>query len=303
LVDHCFAQHGRHDFVLHEKVPGPVVFFDCHAVEAYDESGPHHRWDTGVLFDKVTVSRTTGLGGDPRTAGTLEAHDQGMIDGHGWSGANIVFWNCTADKIDVGKPPTAQNWAIGDTTPPPTPGPTGKGFIESANHAVTPDSLYEAQLKDRLARFRPVTSLLHIKATPVLGEANTWSVTVTNASNVFIPGPVLIAFTTLPRGGKPAAIINYTVAGDLFVRPDLLGLAPGQSGTAIVHVNAPLSFTSPEIVGAILAEPPAPPLTLPVTAPPATSPTPPVLGSALNPFSEWSDWVFTLLASSQGTKA
>jgi hypothetical protein len=261
LVKDCSTRHGRHDFVLQEKVPGPVVFFNCHAVEAYDESGPHHRWDTGVLFDNVTVSRTTGLGGDPRTAGTLEAHNQGMIDGHGWSGANILFWNCTAEKIDVGKPPTAQNWAIGDTTTA-LPAPTGTGFIESSNQPVTPVSLYEAQLQDRLARFHPVTNLLHITAKPVAGQANTWSLTVTNVSNVFIAGPVLIALASLPPGVKVASINNYVVAGNLFVAPDLTGLAPGHSGTAIVHFAGPVSLTSPPIAGAVLAELPAAPLSL-----------------------------------------
>jgi hypothetical protein len=301
LVKDCVAQHGRHDFVLHSKVAGPDVFVNCHAVEAYDESGPHHRWDTGVLFDNVTASRTTGLGGDPRTAGTLEAHNQGMTDGHGWSGANIVFWNCKAEKIDVGQPPTAQNWAIGDTTTA-VPAPTGTAFIESSNKPVTPASLYQAQLKDRLARFQAVSNLVHIAAKPVLGQANTWSVTVTNVSNVFIPGPVLIVFTTLPRGFGLSSVNDYTVAGDLLVAPDLTGLAPGQSGTAIVRFTGPVSLTSPEIAGAVLAELRSRPLTLGVTAPTPTAHSQPVLAKTLGPSRGWSEWIFTLLASSQGLK-
>jgi hypothetical protein len=253
LVEDCYARHGRHDFVLHSTVPGPNVFVDCRADQAYDESGPHHRWDTGVLFDNVTVSRTTGPGGDPRTAGTLEAHNQGMADGHGWSGANIVFWNCTAEKIDVGKPPTAQNWAIGDTTTG-APAPTGTGFIESSNKPVTPASLYQAQLKDRRARFHSVSGLVHITATPVPGQANTWSVTITNVSNVYLPGPVLIAFTGLPQGVELAPINVYTPAGE--------GLAPGQAGTAVVHFSTPLPPLSHDLAAEILAELP-PPLTLP----------------------------------------
>jgi hypothetical protein len=254
LVKDCYALHGRHDFVLHATVPGPNVFVHCRAEEAYDESGPHHRWDTGVLYDNVNVKGTSGLGGDPRTAGTLEAHNQGMTDGHGWSGANFVFWNCTADKIDVGKPPTAQNWAIGDRTRK-APAPTGTGFIESSNQPVTPASLYQAQLKDRLARFHSVSRLVHVTATPeTLGQATAWTVTITNVSNVYIPGPVLIVFTTLPPGVTLAA-------GNPFVAAGLTGLAPAQSATAFLHFTRPVSLSSQEIIAEILAELPLPPLT------------------------------------------
>jgi hypothetical protein len=271
LVEDCHARHGRHDFVLHGTVPGPNVFVRCTADEAYDESGPHHRWDTGVLFDKVVVHGTTELG--HATAGSLEAHNQGMTDGHGWSGANIVFWNCTADRIDVGKPPTARNWAIGDTTTV-APAPTGTGFIESSNQAVEPPSLYDAQLADRLARFHSVARLVHVTATPVLGQGSTWSVTVTNVSKAYIPGPVLIAVTGLPPGVGLAPVGGFTVAGTLFGAPDITGLVPGQSATALVRLTGPLSLLSPRITAALLAEIPEPPPALSATAAPAPAGTP-----------------------------
>jgi hypothetical protein len=69
----------------------------------------------------------------------------------GWTGANLVFWNCTADTMDVERPPTAQNWAIGCTA---RFTPTSNGLIESTNHPVDPQSLYYAQVADRLARIR-----------------------------------------------------------------------------------------------------------------------------------------------------
>jgi hypothetical protein len=268
LVKDCQADHGRHDFVLHSLVPGPVAFVHCTAVDAYDESGPHHRWDTGVLFDKVTVSPATDGDGDPRTAGTLEAHNQKGTDGHGWSGANIVFWNCTAAKIDVGKPPPAQNWAIGDTTTPVGTGPTGTGFIESSNHPVDPNSLYQAQLEDRLARLHGVAGLVHVKATPVPGRGTDFAVTITNVSKVAIPGPVLIVFTRLPRGVALASVSGFTAAGDPFVVANLTGLAPGQSVTALVRFTAPPSVgTVVEILAGLPQPLPKPPLD-PTIAPP-----------------------------------
>jgi hypothetical protein len=257
LVENCYARHGRHDFVLHSTVPGPNVFLDCRADQAYDESGPHHRWDTGVLFDNVVVHGTTEPG--HRTAGSLEAHNQGMTDGHGWSGANLVFWDCTADRIDVGKPPTAQNWAIGDTTAV-APAPTGTGFIESSNKPVAPDSLYHAQLADRLACFHRLTSLVHVTALPVPGQGAVWSVTITNVSDVYIPGPVLIAFTSLPQGVVFAPVNAYTPAGE--------GLAPGQAATAIARLPGPRPLFSHEVPAEILAELPLLPQPLgPITIP------------------------------------
>jgi hypothetical protein len=263
LVKDCKADHGRHDFVLHLLVPGPVAFVNCQAVDAYDESGPHHRWDTGVLFDKVTVSPATDGDGDPRTAGTLEAHNQGMTDGHGWSGANILFWNCQAAKIDVGKPPTAQNWAIGDkTTTVGVPAPTGSGFIELSNQPVDPDSLYQAQVADRLALFHSVSGLVRVTLTAVPGQSSALFVTVTNVSSVYLPGPLLLVFTNLPRPVGLGSANSSTVAAPLFVAPDLPGLAPGQSGTASVSFPGLLSLPSHGITGEILAEVP-PSLSLP----------------------------------------
>jgi hypothetical protein len=159
LVENCYSFHGRHDFVLHSALPGPNVFLNCMAVESLDESGPHLHWDTGVLFDNVTVISAGDK--DHFFGGSLEARNRGLVDGflQGWTGANLVFWNCTADKMDVAQPPTAQNWAIGCTT---EFGATGNGFFESRNHPVDPSSLYQAQLADRLARFYPVSSLVHV---------------------------------------------------------------------------------------------------------------------------------------------
>ena len=237
LVQDCYARHGRHDFVLHSTVAGPNAFVNCIADQAYDESGPHHRWDSGVLFDDVVVHGTTEPGF--RTAGSLEAHNQGMVDGHGWSGANIVFWNCTAGKLDVGKPPTAQNWAIGDTTTV-APAPTGTGFIESSNHPVEPHSLYHAQLEDRLARLYDVSSRVRVTLAPVPGQVTTFFVTVKNLGGVSLPGPVLLVFTSLPPGLTLAAASGCTAAGDPFVAVSATRLEPGQTATAQVRFVAPL---------------------------------------------------------------
>ena len=43
----------------------------------------------------------------------MAANRGSMGSGHGWAGAQMVFWNCAAPLILVMQPPTAQNFAIG----------------------------------------------------------------------------------------------------------------------------------------------------------------------------------------------
>ncbi len=126
-------------------------------------SEPHHRWGVGALFDNVR-----------HYGGSLWAVNRGTSGtGHGWSGANIVFWNCTSALIAVQSPPTAENFAIGlggvpDRRPidigwirrqsgediekrPDTPA-HGSGHIEHPHNPVEPRSLYLHQLQDRLGK-------------------------------------------------------------------------------------------------------------------------------------------------------
>lgn len=55
LVQRCYARNGRHDFVNGSGVAGPNVLLDCSSEQAHADSGPHHRWATGTLFDNVRV--------------------------------------------------------------------------------------------------------------------------------------------------------------------------------------------------------------------------------------------------------
>jgi hypothetical protein len=134
LVQHCSARGGRHDFVMHALAAGPNVFLDCVAENCHADSGPHHRWSAGVLYDNVT-------------AGELNVRNRGNAGtGHGWAGANQVLWNCTAKSIICEQPPTAQNWAIGCDASKHS----GNGYWESFGQHIQPRSLYLAQLRERL---------------------------------------------------------------------------------------------------------------------------------------------------------
>ena len=169
LITRCYAETGRHDWVNGSQVLGPNVFYDNVSVQSNAVSEPHHRWASGTLYDNV-VQKNPNSGG-----GTFEAVNRGNSGtGHGWAGANIVFWNCTSSATIVSKPPTAQNFAVGVGSLMPADevadsvestlsyankqGGTqfeyegqpliGNGYIESPTGPVTPQSLYVQQRLD-----------------------------------------------------------------------------------------------------------------------------------------------------------
>lgn len=135
LVQRCFAREGRHDFALDSISPGPNAFVECATENSHADTGPHHRWSVGALFDNVHVR------GDKiriRNAG-----NEGT--GHGWTGANMVVWNSSAEEIVVEQPPTANNWAVGSVALKRK----GDGTFDRWWEPVQPRSLYYAQLAER----------------------------------------------------------------------------------------------------------------------------------------------------------
>ncbi len=129
------SRDGRHDYVLGSTTPGPNVFLDGLAERANAEIGPHHRWSSGVLFDNITSDDAIAV----RNRGNSGS-------GHGWAGANCVVWNSTAPEINVGNPPGAHNWAIGNRTDDRR----GDGEWDQTGAPVWPPSLYLRQLEERL---------------------------------------------------------------------------------------------------------------------------------------------------------
>lgn len=137
LVRDCYSADGRHDFVFGGLTPGPNVFLDCTAERAQADSGPHLLWSCGMLFDNVTVR-----------GNELNIRNRGNLGtGQGWTGANSVLWNCSADRFVCENPPTAQNWAIGCVG-----AVSGNANWDLRGIHATPTSLYRAQLHDRLGQ-------------------------------------------------------------------------------------------------------------------------------------------------------
>jgi len=144
LIERCRCSGDRHQFVTGARVPGPNVFHRCEAVNSFSDCGPHHRWSTGVLYDCVNV--------DER----FDVEDRvNWGSGHGWSGANFIFWNCEAGVFTCQSPwVSAKNYAIGCIGPRHNGSRKDnhdrpQGVWESYEQHVIPESLYEYQLEKR----------------------------------------------------------------------------------------------------------------------------------------------------------
>jgi hypothetical protein len=145
LVQNCFTRQGRHDYVNGSQTAGPNVFYNCTATDQKADMGPHHRWSTGILFDNITGTNDFISVQNRTSSGT----------GHGWSGAQTMFWNCDVPGIICQDPQgDHRNWAIGCVGNVTNVGHLVTEplcIVESRNRRITAiPSLFKAQLADRL---------------------------------------------------------------------------------------------------------------------------------------------------------
>ncbi len=142
LVKDCYSTDARHAYATSgARTNGPNVFLRCRGIRTHTDTGPHHRWATGTLYDNVVVE------------GRINIQDRcWMGPGHGWAGVNEVLWNCEADAVAVQSP-----WVCGANYSIGTIGENWGGYrkerpegvwISHGKH-VSPQSLYEAQLARR----------------------------------------------------------------------------------------------------------------------------------------------------------
>jgi autotransporter-associated beta strand protein len=152
LVRNCYTRQDRHQYVTQSLTTGPNVFVDSLSDSAHAEAGPHHRWATAVMWDNITVN-----GHNLDAQNTCESGT-----GHGWEGANCTIWNSKANSLVVANPPGAHNWLIGSIgnvsdgsschgIPPWSGAYDSSGPNNAGGTNVFPNSLYFAQLQDRLA--------------------------------------------------------------------------------------------------------------------------------------------------------
>ncbi|HEX8201354.1 MAG TPA: DUF6298 domain-containing protein, partial [Isosphaeraceae bacterium] len=70
---------------------------------------------------------------------------ENQAQGVGWAAANSVLWQCSAPVVTCRNPPGARNWAIGCWGQF-----LGNGLWQEPNEFVHPDSLFRAQLAERM---------------------------------------------------------------------------------------------------------------------------------------------------------
>jgi hypothetical protein len=149
LFTGCHAQNGRHHFAASAPMSSSGnVFLRSSSTSPMDDetSGAVRPFNQGVLFDNVSEM---GLG----SAALGCTSENGLTNG--WTAVHSVLWNYRFDRARgyVEKPPTGQNYAIGRGSLSGRIGAcanTMPGFIEQNSGPLRQESLYEAQLCDRL---------------------------------------------------------------------------------------------------------------------------------------------------------
>jgi hypothetical protein len=150
LLDRCSVSgEGTWPVVTQAEVTGPIVVLNFTA----DHGGisPHQRWATGLLVDHSRFTETT-----ERKPGISFSNRNTAGSGHGWDVGWAVAWNVESPFLLVQQPPGAINWCIGcvGKAVMGVDGVSGKsgpmGTFDSPNVRVAPESLYLAQLRERL---------------------------------------------------------------------------------------------------------------------------------------------------------
>ncbi|WP_235917353.1 DUF6298 domain-containing protein [Hymenobacter busanensis] len=135
LFQRLYSEQGYHDFAAGFCAAGPNAFVQCQSRESLGFSGATDSWASGLLFDIVNI--------DGHALSLANRGQDGQ--GAGWTAANSVVYQSTAARIDLPKPPTAQNWAFGTWAQF-----QGDGYWGESNNSINPRSLYYAQLAERL---------------------------------------------------------------------------------------------------------------------------------------------------------
>jgi hypothetical protein len=153
LFTQCHTTEGRHSYVSNgASTASGIVFHRCTSQGDHNSSEGHRRWSQGLLYDNIAFSKVN----NQILIGLYNRGSYGTA--HGWSTTSGVAWNVTSDRPTynqavIQKPPFHQNFAIGGNitltgnhrfSQPP-------GHMEHAFKQVSPQSLYDEQLKIRLA--------------------------------------------------------------------------------------------------------------------------------------------------------
>jgi hypothetical protein len=215
IFANCFTRQDRHSFISQSLTDGPNVVEDGLAQNAYDKAGTHVMWASGLLFDNITTDNgmVCANNGNAGAAGN---------PGQGWTGANCAFWNCAAgastNGFDIEQPFGTHNWLIGALGPLAAGGGSGihtPGTYDSLGTNIFPNSLYYAQLQDRVAQPNLQPREYRIGAINLFSSNNavsldtTWSNTVKSAA-----GMPLDNFGVVTNGHWVPFTFNFALANN-----------------------------------------------------------------------------------------
>lgn len=209
----CRSEQGRNDFTTGYQTAGPVVFLECVAQGASSFSGSIGAWSSGLLFDGVKVD-----GGSLRQD-NLETFNQGV----GWSAANSMIWQTEAAVIVSRQPPGAHNWAVGVWGQY-----VGDGRWSSTNEFADPNSLYRAQLVERLGKeaLGALVPLGSSRLTAAGGELSRLTTAATApALEAVVPDLAARLASKSTASGKQLALVDgvLTVGGERLSGKDEAG--------------------------------------------------------------------------------
>ena len=102
LVYRCHSETGMNDFASGMLAGGPNVFLECDAKGPLEASGAFEGWSSGVLYEQVHVP----------SARLQLVLDFSRAQGAGWTAANSMIWNSTAQSVDAVGPPDARNFVV-----------------------------------------------------------------------------------------------------------------------------------------------------------------------------------------------
>ena len=141
---------GSWPIVTQGRETGPIVILNFSTDQAAGIA-PHQRWATGLLADSCSLPKA------PKGTPGIAFWDRGTHgSGQGWTVGWGVAWNVSTPYLLLQQPPGSQNWCIGCQGATITHAPAGgaptppNGVFDSEGVAVTPSSLYLAQLCERL---------------------------------------------------------------------------------------------------------------------------------------------------------
>jgi hypothetical protein len=238
LFQNCTSSGGgRHSFVTGSWTPGPNVFYNCSVTGALSDAGPHHRWSSGHLYDNVSTDRD------------IRIRNRGISGtGHGWTGAQMMLWNCDTQTYVVQDPAgNYTNWVVGCTGTQVSDSPAEPNVVAQSpgTHITSIPSLYLAQLNQRLGGSRPA-ELDYANNGPVTFNGTTTSVdagtspgSASRLTVAFFATPAKLAAMSvidkLPLTGTAGWSLKMRSNGDLWFR---IGSEAAGSKTDVIKTAA-----------------------------------------------------------------